>query len=102
MMELRPRRIAAVGLAFAALGVMAAVLLALIGPRGPAGAYIASISVAVVLRIVAIVVGGGAAVALLRERSWAVALMLCAALFLVGYLAGYLFSQGLGIWYPTS
>jgi hypothetical protein len=102
MHYLRPRRIAAIGLLSAALGMLGAVLLAVTGPRGPAGAYIASVSVPFVLRIVAVLIGIAAMIALLAERSWAIALMLCAALFLVGYLAGYFYSQGLGIWYPTS
>jgi hypothetical protein len=100
--ELRPRRIAVIGLLFGALGMLGAILLAATGPQGPAGAYIASVSVPFVLRIVAVLIGVAAVIAVLTERSWAIALMLWAALFLVGYLAGYFYSQGLGIWYPTS
>jgi uncharacterized membrane protein HdeD (DUF308 family) len=81
--------------------MLGAVLLVVTGPRGLAGAYIATASVPVVLGIVAVVIGVAAVFALLARRSWAIALMLCAALFFVGYLGGYLFSQGLGIWYPT-
>lgn len=99
--QLRPRLVAAIGLLSAAVGMLGAVLLAVAGPDGLAGAYIASASVPFVLRIVAVVIGVAAVFALLAERSWAIALMLCAALFLVGYLGGYLYSQGLGIWYPT-
>jgi hypothetical protein len=82
--------------------MLGAVLLAVSGPTGPAGAYIASLSVPFVFRIVAVIVGIAAAIALVTDRSWALAVMLCGALFLLGFLGGYFYSQGLGIWYPTT
>jgi hypothetical protein len=99
--KLRPRLLAVLGLASAALGALAALLLAVAGPAGPAGAYIANVSVAVVFRVVAVVGGIGAAIAVVSDRSWALAVMLFPAAFLVGYLGGYFYAQTLGIWYPT-
>jgi hypothetical protein len=99
--KLQPRLLAVLGLASAALGAIAALLVAVAGPAGPAGAYISSVSVVVVFRIVAVVGGIGAVIAVFTDRSWALAVMLSSAAFLVGYLGGYFYAQTLGIWYPT-
>jgi hypothetical protein len=99
--RLRPRWLAVFGLASAALGALAALFLAVVGPAGPAGAYISNISVAVVFRVVAVVGGIGAAIAVFTDRSWALAVMLLPAAFLIGYLGGYFWAQTLGIWFPT-
>lgn len=100
-LKLRPRLLAVLGIASAALGALAALLLAVAGPAGPAGADLSNVSVAVVFRIVAVVGGIGAAIAVFTDRSWALAVMLFSTAFLVGYLGGYFYAQTLGIWYPT-
>jgi hypothetical protein len=89
------------GLASTAVGVLAAVLLAVSGSPGLTGGYIAGLSVLFVLRVVAIVGGIAAVIAVLTDRLWALAVMFCAALFFVGYVGGYFYMQGSGIWYPT-
>jgi hypothetical protein len=99
--RLRPRWIAAFGLASTAVGALTAILPAVTGPPGLAGGYIATLWVPLVFRIVVIIAGIAAMIAVLTDRLWALAVVLCAALFFVGYVGGYFYLQGLGIWYPT-
>jgi hypothetical protein len=98
---LRPRNVAAIGLLSGALGAGLVLLLAIAGPQGLAGAGL----VGLLSRLVVPAVGGaillGAVVALVPERWWGVTLMLAAAVFLVGYMAAWLYLQGAGYWYPT-
>jgi hypothetical protein len=99
--RLRPRWVAAFGLASGGLGALAAVLLAAGGPPGLAGGYIGALSLTLVFRTVAVVAGIAAVIAVLTDRTPALAVTLCAALFFVGYVGGYFYLQGSGMWYPS-
>lgn len=96
-----PRAVVAVGLLCGAVGAAVIVLIVIAGPHGLAGAGLVGLLYPLVLPAVGIVVAIGAVVAVARERWWGVGLMLSAALFLVGYMAAWLYVQGAGIWYPT-
>ena len=101
MNSVRPRVLAALGLTFAALGALAAVLVAVLGPHSLSGGYVAVTAVTLVFRVSVVLGGVGAAVAVFRDRPWAVSVMVSSAAFFLGYAGGYFFSQGLGLWYPT-
>jgi hypothetical protein len=86
---LGPRGLALIGLLAGIVGFAVALLPAITGSGGFAGAYIAVFSFVGLTIIGVIVIAVGAVVALLTTRLVGIALMLGPATFLVGYEAGY-------------
>ena len=85
---LGPRGLALIGLLAGIAGFAVAVLPAITGSGGFAGAYVALLSFVGLTIIGLIVIAVGVLVALLTKRLAGIALMLGPALFLVGYEAG--------------
>jgi hypothetical protein len=99
--QARPRPLAVIGLFSGCLGFVLAVVPAIAGPGGLAAGAAATYWLLAVLVVVIVLIAVGAAIALLPQRAAGVGLMLAAAVFLVGYVAGYLVSRQLGIDYAT-
>jgi hypothetical protein len=89
------------GIGAAALGALAAVLLAVTGARTLTAGAAFTGSVISVFRLLAAVAGAASIVGLVTNRRWPVAVILCAGMVMLGYVAGYFYAQGLGLWYPT-
>lgn len=96
---LRPRALAVIGLLAGLVGFLFAVLPAIGGPGRLSAGYLAFYSVLAVLSVIVVLVVLGTVITLLTHRASGIALMLGAAVFLVGYLLGYLVSQQLGFYY---
>ena len=95
----RPRALAMIGLLAGVVGFLVTFLPAVVGPGGLSGGYLAVLSLFAVLPIGVIVVAIGSMVSLLMKRASGIALMLGGAMFVVGWLAGYLRSQQLCTYY---
>jgi hypothetical protein len=91
-----------VALAFAGLGAVAALALAIAGPRSLSGAGFAALLLTIAFRAALLVAGAGAILAVVLDRGWAVVVVLVAAAIFLGYVGGYFIAQGLGLWYRTS
>jgi hypothetical protein len=83
------RGLALIGLLVGIAGFAVAVLPAITGSGGFAGAYILLLSFVGLTIVGVIVIAVGAVLALLTKRLAGIALMLGSAMFLVGYEAGY-------------
>ena len=84
-----PRGLALIGLLAGIAGLAVALLPAVTGSGGSAGAYVALLSFVGLTIVGVLVIAVGTVIALLTKRLTGIAMMLGSAMFLVGYEAGY-------------